>query len=279
MNNIKGYGFRPSDEELISYLEDITFDRDSLVQYITQLEDICKFEPWELPVNYKYQNGTLIKRVTNEGYWKPTGRPRKVMASDTKAEIGSKRFLTFHKGRPKCKSKKKSKTKHDNNKDKTNHENNRNKTKNGRNNRKKAEWVMHEYQLNTPTPTNQKALFLGKLMKQSEETNISNNKGESSHHSPTNLRNEVAKDATTSEDQSDSSKPSAEVEESKDSGEVENQPSTNEQDNDTHNDEAYPQERTSTFENDDAENLYPMDLSDCDELCNLDELLALIGTP
>ena len=63
----------------------------------------------------------LIKRVTKEGYWKPTGRRRKIMASDTKAVVGSKRSSVFHKGRPKGKSMKKSKTERDNNKNKTKH--------------------------------------------------------------------------------------------------------------------------------------------------------------
>ncbi|KAK6266275.1 hypothetical protein QUC31_017112 [Theobroma cacao] len=255
MNNIKGYGFRPSDEELIGYLRDITSDRDSSVQFITQLEDICEFEPWELPglsalqqgcrvwyfiysLNYKYGNSKLIKRATKEGYWKPTGRRRKIMATDTNALIGSKRSLVFHKGHPKGKTR----TKPDNNKNKTKHGSNRN----------KAVWVMHEYQLNAATPLNQETFFLGKLMKQSEEANIANNNRESSHHSPTNLRNQVAMNKIT-EDQSDSSKPLAEVEVSNDSGGVQNQSSTNDQDNDFQIDEIYPQERCNrlTFVDDD----------------------------
>ncbi|XP_022733907.1 NAC domain-containing protein 14-like [Durio zibethinus] len=242
MNDIKGYGFRPSDEELIGYLEDITFGHDSLVQYITQLKDICEFQPWELPglsvlqpgcrewyfiysLNHKYQRGNLIKRVTKEGYWKSTGRRRKVLASDTKAEIGSKRSLVFHEGRPKGTSTKKNKTMNENNKDKT---------KCRCYNRNKAVWVMHEYQLNTATPPNQTTFFLGKLMKRSEDASISNNKGASNHDLPSDLRNQVAKDTTTPEGQFDSNKPLVEVEAS---GGVQNQSSTNEQDNGAQNDE------------------------------------------
>ncbi|OMO71066.1 No apical meristem (NAM) protein [Corchorus olitorius] len=240
MNNIKGYGFRPSDEELIGYLEDITNNRDSLVQYITQLEDICEYEPWELPglsalqpgcrvwyfvysLNYKYHKGKLINRATKEGYWKPTGRRRKIMASGSNAVIGSKRSLTFHKGHHagKTKNKKSNSTKHDNDK------NNRNKTKQGSNKRNKATW---------------KTFFLGKLIKQSEEVNILSNKGESSHSSPTNSRNQVAKNTTTPEDQSNSSKLFPEGEVSNDSSGVQNQSSTKEIDNHVQNDETYPQE-------------------------------------
>ncbi|XVF84334.1 hypothetical protein PTKIN_Ptkin17bG0028700 [Pterospermum kingtungense] len=240
MEDIKGYGFRPSDEELIGYLQDITFDRDSRVQYITQLEDICEFEPWELPglsvlqpgsrvwyfiysSKYKYQTGKLLKRDTREGYWKPTGKPRKVMDSVNKTEIGSKRSLVFHKGRPKGK------------KNNTQSDNKENKTKHGRcYSTNRAVWVMHEYKLNTATPPNQETIFLGKLMKKSEEDSISNNKGGSNHDSPSNSRNQVAKDL--------SNKPLEEVEASNDTGGVPND--TNEHDNHNQNEEIYPQERS-----------------------------------
>lgn len=49
MNIVKGYRFHPTDEELIEYLHIKTFDRDSLVQVIDELQDICESEPWELP--------------------------------------------------------------------------------------------------------------------------------------------------------------------------------------------------------------------------------------
>ena len=122
---------------------------------ISVLQPGCRVWYFIYPLNYKYHGGKLIKRVTKEGYWKPTGRPRKVMASDTKTEIGSKRSLVFHKGRPKGK---KTNTKSD--KNKTKHENNRDKTKHGSNNRNKAVWVMHEYQLNTATPPNQACSYM-----------------------------------------------------------------------------------------------------------------------
>ena len=46
---MKGFRFHPTDEELIEYLQIKTFDRDSLVQVIDEVQDICELEPWELP--------------------------------------------------------------------------------------------------------------------------------------------------------------------------------------------------------------------------------------
>ena len=54
---IKGFRFHPTDAEAIELLWDkLTLDRDSIVQVgdslvhvITQLKDICEFEPGELP--------------------------------------------------------------------------------------------------------------------------------------------------------------------------------------------------------------------------------------
>lgn len=54
MNMVKGFRFHPTDEELIEYLQiktfnRETFNRDSLVQVIAEIPDICESEPWELP--------------------------------------------------------------------------------------------------------------------------------------------------------------------------------------------------------------------------------------
>ncbi|XP_021300998.1 NAC domain-containing protein 83-like isoform X2 [Herrania umbratica] len=140
MDIVKGFRFRPTDEELIEYLQDKTFDRDSLVQVIAEVHDICELEPWELPERsalqtvdrlwyfmyppkYKYRNSKRISRTTLEGYWKPTGNARKIINTHTGEEIGSKKTLVFYKGQ--CNDKNKNKTC----------------------------WVMHEYELTAAEPT------------------------------------------------------------------------------------------------------------------------------
>ncbi|TYI16068.1 hypothetical protein ES332_A08G229300v1 [Gossypium tomentosum] len=131
MNMVKGFRFHPTDEELIEYLQIKTFNRDSLVQVIAEIPDICESEPWELPVlqtgdrlwyfmyppKYKYRNSKLVSRTTLEGYWKITGKARKIINSETGMEIGNKKTLLFYKGQ--CNDKIKNNTC----------------------------WVMHEYEL------------------------------------------------------------------------------------------------------------------------------------
>ncbi|MFQ6665228.1 hypothetical protein Gotur_032028 [Gossypium turneri] len=136
MNTVKGFRFHPTDEELIEYLLLETFgvDRDSLVQVIDQVPDICQWEPWQLAEGsklqtgdrlwyfiyaptYKYRNSKRINRTTREGYWKPTGNARKIIDPKTGEVIGTKKTLVFYKGQ--CNDKNKIKTC----------------------------WVMHEYEL------------------------------------------------------------------------------------------------------------------------------------
>ncbi|KAB2071215.1 hypothetical protein ES319_A08G207400v1 [Gossypium barbadense] len=134
MNMVKGFRFHPTDEELIEYLQIKTFNRDSLVQVIAEIPDICESEPWELPgrsvlqtgdrlwyfmypPKYKYRNSKLVSRTTLEGYWKITGKARKIINSETGMEIGNKKTLLFYKGQ--CNDKIKNNTC----------------------------WVMHEYEL------------------------------------------------------------------------------------------------------------------------------------
>ncbi|XVF81223.1 hypothetical protein PTKIN_Ptkin15bG0138900 [Pterospermum kingtungense] len=189
MNIVKGFRFHPTDEELIEYLHIKTFDRDSLVQVIDEIQDICESEPGELagrsalqtgdrlwyfmyPPKYKYRNSKRISRTTLEGYWKPTGNARKIINPDTGVEIGSKKTLVFYKGQ--CNDKIKNKTC----------------------------WVMHEYELKaSPTApvSNQKTYNLCKLKKkayipsteagQSNQHSVSNSKNCEAHKLYNDLRN------------------------------------------------------------------------------------------
>ncbi|XP_022757650.1 NAC domain-containing protein 45-like [Durio zibethinus] len=185
--SITGYRFHPTDFELLHYyLQNKNLGRDALVQAIAEVEDICGLEPWELPghsnihsgdqvwyffyrPNYKYRNSARIKRTTNEGYWKPTGNPRKIMARDLQTKIGQKRTLVFYKGRVS-----------DSNKNKTG-------------------WIMHEYEL-TATLPNQTTFVLCKLKRKYGKDEASCiEDGESSHYLPSNLENYIANNAIQAE--------------------------------------------------------------------------------
>lgn len=48
------------------------------------------------PRDYKYSGSRRSNRTTRAGFWKPTGKPRKVKDKCSKKEIGTKRSLVFH---------------------------------------------------------------------------------------------------------------------------------------------------------------------------------------
>ncbi|XP_050235696.1 protein NTM1-like 9 [Mercurialis annua] len=114
MDSGTGYRFHPSDFELVDhYLRQKMLGNDDEVWQIPEVQ-VLNFEPWELPQhsitlsssndqvwyffctpNYKYSNSKRVDRTTNAGYWKVTGKERKI------EDIGFKRTLVFHHGRPK----------------------------------------------------------------------------------------------------------------------------------------------------------------------------------
>ncbi|KAE8708259.1 putative Arv1-like protein [Hibiscus syriacus] len=183
MKHVKGFRFHPTDEEAMEHLwEKQVLDRDSFAQVcdsrvplITQLEDICKFEPQELPVwyffctpRYKYRNSKRKNRVTKKGYWNPTGKPREIVTTfDGKKISGTKQTMVFYKGRVGDKNKKENKT----------------------------PWLMLELELTLNLP-NQKSLTLCKLKKKARKVDVSRGEeGQSNLCLPSNLESHCTNSA------------------------------------------------------------------------------------
>ncbi|MCO5592445.1 hypothetical protein L7F22_046447 [Adiantum nelumboides] len=129
-----GFRFHPTDEELVSfYLHRKVLGKHIESNVIAEI-DLYKHDPWELPrlsclpskdmewyffnpPDKKYPRGSRTNRATHSGYWKATGRDRRVF-SESKL-VGLKKTLVFYKGR----------------------------APNG----ERTDWVMHEYHLLNPS--------------------------------------------------------------------------------------------------------------------------------
>ncbi|XP_039172997.1 uncharacterized protein LOC108961078 isoform X6 [Eucalyptus grandis] len=110
-----GYGFRPTDEELVDYYLKLKVQGFTGVNCIIPEVDICKWEPWELPNIFEeqsiippddkvqewwffYLQTPRIQRSTPLGFWKKTGVDRTIKAGDRNRAIGTKKTLVFYKG-------------------------------------------------------------------------------------------------------------------------------------------------------------------------------------
>nr|AVG22607.1 NAC domain-containing protein 78a [Triticum aestivum] len=110
-----GFRFHPTDDELVGYYLKRRVDNLKIELEVIPVIDLYKCEPWELPEksflpkrdlewfffaprDRKYPNGSRTNRATTTGYWKATGKDRKV-SCDGGAVCGVRKTLVFYKGR------------------------------------------------------------------------------------------------------------------------------------------------------------------------------------
>ncbi|KAA3469749.1 NAC domain-containing protein 41-like isoform X3 [Gossypium australe] len=148
-SHIMGYRFHPTDKELVDhYLWNKILDRDSLVQAIKEVDSLFNKDPWELPGLSEIQSADQVwyffsrrgdnkrvKRTTDKGFWKVTGKPRKVKGKKGSA---AKKSLVFYEGRTP--------------------------------NAKWTPWVIHEYTFTSTLLDNREGIVLCKLKKKEDET-------------------------------------------------------------------------------------------------------------
>ncbi|XP_048134816.1 uncharacterized protein LOC115746579 isoform X5 [Rhodamnia argentea] len=115
---IAGYGFRPTDEELINYLKSEVPGWRGSSCIIPTLESIYNTNPWDLPAKFNEKSiipskdqewwficpqsqNQRISRKTPCGFsWNITGKPKDIKARNDGKKIGSKKTLVFLGGVP-----------------------------------------------------------------------------------------------------------------------------------------------------------------------------------
>lgn len=109
-----GFRFHPTDEELVAYYLKRKVQGQEIELEVIPVIDFYKYDPWELPDksflpgrdlewfffcprDKKYPNGSRTNRATRAGYWKATGKDRKVVSGSS--IIGYRKTLVFYQGR------------------------------------------------------------------------------------------------------------------------------------------------------------------------------------
>ncbi|CAF2148323.1 hypothetical protein BRARA_A00921 [Brassica rapa] len=111
-----GFRFHPTDQELIGYYLSRKIEGLEIELEVIPVIDLYKFDPWELPDksflpnrdmewfffcprDKKYPNGFRTNRATKAGYWKPTGKDRKITCRSSGVITGYRKTLVFYEGR------------------------------------------------------------------------------------------------------------------------------------------------------------------------------------
>ncbi|PSR91645.1 NAC domain-containing protein [Actinidia chinensis var. chinensis] len=109
-----GFRFHPTDEELVGYYLKRKDEGLEIELEVIPVIDLYKFDPWELPDksflpkrdmewyffcprDRKYPNGSRTNRAIKAGYWKATGKDRKIVCQS--AVTSYRKTLVFYRGR------------------------------------------------------------------------------------------------------------------------------------------------------------------------------------
>ncbi|XP_065028981.1 NAC domain-containing protein 71 isoform X2 [Musa acuminata AAA Group] len=109
-----GFRFHPTDEELVGYYLKRKVEGLKIELEVIPVISLYKFDPWELPEksflpkrdlewfffcswDRKYPNGSRTNRATASGYWKATGKDRKIACEPS--AFGLRKTLVFYLGR------------------------------------------------------------------------------------------------------------------------------------------------------------------------------------